>query len=100
MPENCTGTCTMEPRIEALECANQQHGATHREMYQRLNSLERGEAVQIEQYKSIMAKLDDLAYKVGALEARPAKRWDGLADKAIWAVVAAVIAFLLARIGL
>ncbi len=32
--------------------------------------------------------------------ARHARRWEGLADKAIWAVFAAVIAFLLAKIGL
>ena len=30
----------------------------------------------------------------------PRKRWDALVDKSIWAVLAAVIAFLLARIGL
>lgn len=34
------------------------------------------------------------------MEAKPAKRWDSIVDKAIWAVCAAVIAFLLGRIGL
>ncbi len=29
-----------------------------------------------------------------------AKRWEGIADKTVWAVLAAVIAFLLGRIGL
>ena len=31
---------------------------------------------------------------------KPGKRWDAIVDKAIWAVLAVVIAFLLARIGL
>ena len=31
---------------------------------------------------------------------KPAKRWEGMVDKITWAVVAAVIAFLLGRIGL
>ena len=31
---------------------------------------------------------------------KPGKRWDAIVDKAIWAVLAAVIAFVLAKIGL
>jgi predicted nucleic acid-binding Zn-ribbon protein len=37
---------------------------------------------------------------VKTLTAKPAKRWDGLVDKVIWAVAAAVIAFLLGKVGL
>lgn len=37
---------------------------------------------------------------VKALNAKPGKRWESIVDKAIWAVLAAVIAFLLARVGL
>ena len=33
-------------------------------------------------------------------KAKPGKRWDGMVDKVIWAVCAAVIAYLLAQIGL
>lgn len=41
-----------------------------------------------------------LGQKVDIMEKKPAKRWEGLVEKVIWAVVAAVIAFLLARLGL
>ena len=37
---------------------------------------------------------------VKALNAKPAKRWESIVDKAIWAVLAAVIAFVLGRVGL
>jgi predicted nucleic acid-binding Zn-ribbon protein len=37
---------------------------------------------------------------VKSLTGKPAKRWDALVDKTLWAVIAAVIGFLLARIGL
>ena len=37
---------------------------------------------------------------VKALNAKPAKRWESIVDKAVWAVLAAVIAFLLGRVGL
>jgi len=65
-----------------------------------MNKLERQEAVQEVQYTTILEKLDDLAGKVDSLEAKPGKRWEAIVDKVIWAVCAAVIAFLLARIGL
>ena len=50
-----------------------------------------------EQVAQTVEKLDD---KVTALEEKPAKRVDGLVDKLIWAICAAVISFLLAQIGL
>jgi hypothetical protein len=37
---------------------------------------------------------------VKSLAAKPGKRWEAVADKALWAVLAAVIAFLLGRVGL
>lgn len=50
-----------------------------------------------EQVAVTVEKLDG---KVTALEEKPIKRADGLVDKIIWAVCAAVIAFVLAQIGL
>ena len=50
-----------------------------------------------EQVAETVEKLDG---KVTALEEKPVKRMDGLVDKIIWAVCAAVISFVLARIGL
>ena len=50
-----------------------------------------------EQVAETVEKLDG---KVTAVEEKPAKRAEGLADKIIWAICAAVIAFLLAQIGL
>lgn len=37
---------------------------------------------------------------VKSLTSKSGKRWDDLVDKAIWAVAAAAIAFILARVGL
>ncbi len=107
MTEKCADNCPLIPRVEALERANEQHGSTHREMYDRLRELERLEGIQGEQYKAILEKLDGLTQKHDALnaklselEAKPGKRWEALVEKALWAVCAAVIAFLLAKIGL
>lgn len=99
MHDNCND-CPMEPRVIALEEANRQHG-------ERIGKLETETAVQNTQLKNMDGKLDDIKAdnksiltKVEALEAKPGKKWDGLAEKAVWAVCAAVIAFLLAKVGL
>lgn len=110
MNEKCTDNprdCPLLPRVEALEDANKVHSDTHREIFRRLGDLESMTAVQDTQLKNIDEKLDEIKEndkailaKVDALEAKPGKRWEGIVDKAIWAVCAAVIAFLLGRIGL
>lgn len=99
MHDNCND-CPVLPRVEALEEANKQHGSTHREVFDRLRALETQTAVQENKLDTILKKLDEITEKVDALESKPAKRWDGIIDKAIWAVAAAVIAFFLAKVGL
>lgn len=37
---------------------------------------------------------------VKSLAEKPAKRYDSMVDKVLWAIVAAVIAFILGRVGL
>ena len=97
---DCQENCPLEPRVTALERANEQHGKTHREMFRRLNDVERDNAVQDAHYRAIDAKLDELTIMVRELSGKAGKRWEGLVEKALWAVCAAVIAFLLAKIGL
>lgn len=97
---DCAENCPVAGRVEALERANEQHGKTHREMFRRLNDVERDNAVQDAHYRAIDAKLDELTIMVKELSGKAGKRWEGLVEKALWAVCAAVIAFLLARIGL
>ena len=44
--------------------------------------------------------IKEIKTDVKSLTGKPGKRWDSIVDKAIWAVIAALIAFLLSRIGL
>lgn len=49
----------------------------------------------------LMAKTQEKQGKrLEALEQKPAKRWDSLVDKIVWAIAAALISFMLAQIGL
>lgn len=78
-----------EGRIKKLEAENEV-----------LHQLATSAAVMAEQLKNMNESMDTLSDKVDALEAKPGKQWESIVDKAIWAVCAAVIAFLLARVGL
>ena len=50
--------------------------------------------------EEIKDDVTNLGHKVDSIEKKPAKRWEGIVDKLIWGVVGAVLAFLLAKIGL
>lgn len=103
MPDKCTDNprdCPLAPRVEALEEANKQHSRTHEGMYDRIRALETENAVQNAHWKNVDGKLDELTAMVRDLTSKAGKRWESMVDKALWAVCAAVIAFLLARVGL
>ena len=57
MTEKCTDNpcdCPLIPRVEALERTNEQHSATHREMFDRLRVLETLSAVQENKLDTIL----------------------------------------------
>lgn len=91
MPDSkCSGPCAeleqLSSRVSELQAQNSD---THREIFGRINKLERQEAVQEVQYTTILDKLNGLDGKVDALEAKPGKRWDGIVDKLIAGLVGA-----------
>lgn len=100
----CQENCPVAGRVDALEKEFDRYRSnstdTHRQMFDRIGALEQSGTALRTKLDSIEEKLDELNATVKALAARPGKRWEGLVEKALWAVVAAVIAFLLARIGL
>ena len=77
-----------EGRIKKLE-------GEHEALHQLATSV----AVMAEQIKTMAGSVDTLSAKVGELERKPAKRWDGLVDKIITAIAAALVGFVLAHIG-
>ncbi len=65
-----------------------------------LNRLATSMEVMASRQEQMAESVEKLDGKVTAMERKPLKRMDGLLDKIIWAVCAAVISFLLARLGL
>lgn len=50
--------------------------------------------------QAVESDVKEIKTDVKALAEKPGKRWDAVVDKIVWALLAAVIAFLLGRIGL
>jgi hypothetical protein len=65
-----------------------------------INRLATSMEVMVEKQGQVAETVEKLDGKVTALETKPVKRVDSLVDKIIWAVCAAVITFILARLGL
>ena len=97
---DCLALARAESLAQQVVELQAQNSASHRELFSRLNDLEKREAVQEVQYSTILEKLDVLTQKLDALESKPGKKWESFVEKILWAVTAAVIAFLLGRIGL
>lgn len=97
MPENCNpNDCPLLPRVEALERCNEQHGDTHREIFRRLNDVEKDNAVQEAHYQAITGKLDEIAATVKSLADKPAKRWESLVGYTLSALAGAFLLWLAA----
>ena len=65
-----------------------------------LHQLATSVALLAEQMKTMNTNVSALSSEVEELKEKPAKRWDGLVDKIIWAVAGAFLAFALTRLGL
>lgn len=65
-----------------------------------LNRLATAVEVMATKQDAMRSSMEKLTGKVEALEAEPGKRWKFVVEKAIYFVVAAVVGFILARVGL
>ena len=64
-----------------------------------INQLAANMAVMVEKQDRVADAVDKLDGKVTILEAKPAKRWDGLVDKLIIVVATALVTWLLTQVG-
>lgn len=101
MQESChDGVCPYLHRIEALENGQEREEKFRKAYYEERESRIERDARLDAKITAMDEKLDKVVAWQEAQQAKPAKRWEGLVEKAVWAVCAAVIAFLLARVGL
>lgn len=92
--------CPFLQRIETLEKDNEHNKNTHKEFYGKLEASRTTVALIEERIRQIKEDTEEIKTSVQELKDKPGKRWEAIVEKAIWAVAAAVIAFLMGRIGL
>ena len=78
-----------EGRIKKLESESQT-----------LHELVTSVRVMAEQMKNVNTNVQKLTNEVEDIKEKPAKRWDSLVNNIIWGVAGALLAFVLAQIGL
>jgi ABC-type transporter Mla subunit MlaD len=79
----------VETRLEAVEKRQDE-----------MDDLVKSVAVIASKQEDMDGDLKEIKADVKTLTEKPGKRWDNTVDKLLWAVVAAVAAFLLGRLGL
>lgn len=97
---DCLGLAKAEMLEKQVDEYRRQARETHAQLFDRIRELERAESARGEQYKQIMEKLDQLLEWQETQQKKPQAFVDDIKGKIIWAVLAAIIAFILGRIGL
>lgn len=85
---------------EARSKANEKSIIDLRCQIDAVNRLATAVEVMATKQDNMSESVDRLAAKVETLEAEPAKKWRFVVEKAIYFVVAAVVGFVLAHVGL
>ena len=97
----------MEIKIEhrLTEVEERSKSNTHRldEVEKRQDNIEKltsTVAVLASEQSTMKTDVKEIKSDVKNLSDKPGKRWDNLVDKIVWAVAAALVAFVLAKIGI
>lgn len=76
-------------RIDKLEATQEE-----------IKSLATSTAVMAERLGTVESNVTEIKETVTELKDAPGKKWDNVTEKVVWALIAAVITFVLSRIGL
>lgn len=87
-------------KTEALAKSNQHRIDDVERRQDALDSMATSMAVMAEKQTTMADKVDTIDTKVTAIEQKPAKRWESVVEKVLFLVIGAVVAFVLAKIGL
>ena len=91
--------------VQIKDVENRAKSNTHRieqleQRQDKLDSLVQSVAVMAKEQEHIKADVAEIRSGVSELQSRSGKRWDAVVDKVLLVFVTAVMAFLLAKIGL
>lgn len=86
--------------VEARSASNTKRIDAIEDTTKALTDLASSMKVMAAEQKTIASTVEKLDKKVDDIESRPAKRYDGIVEKIIWAIVAAVVTYILSHVGL
>lgn len=92
-----------EHRLTEVEERSKSNAHRLEEVEKRQENLEKlttSVSLLAEREERVESDVKEIKCDVKTLAEKPAKRYDSLVDKVVWAVLAAVIAFILGRVGL
>ena len=92
-----------EHRLTEVEARSKSNSHRLDDMEKRQDNLDKlvgTVSVLAEREKRVEDDVKEIKSDVKSLTEKPGKRWEGIVEKVIWAVVAAVVGFLLAQVGL
>lgn len=90
----------LEKRIADLEKDREKQTAFREMYYAEQRARIKRDAEMEAKISGMDEKLDKLISWQDGQQSKHGKRWDSIVEKSIWAVIAAVIAFVLARVGI
>ena len=93
----------IEHRLTEVEARSKSNSHRLEEVEKRqanLDKLTTSVSLLAEREERVESDVKEIKCDVKTLAEKPAKRYDSLVDKVVWAVLAAVIAFFLGRVGL
>ena len=86
--------------VEARSKSNTKRIDTMEERQDSFDKLVTSVEVLATKQEAVETDVKEIKSDVKALAEKPAKRWDGLVDKVVWALLAALIGFVLGHIGI
>ena len=87
-------------RVEEREKSNTKRIDSLEKQTEAIQTLATNVAVMAEKVDGTGRKVDTLVKDVSEIKSAPGKRWQAVAEKIIVTVVAAIVGFVLARVGL
>lgn len=104
---DCLGLIKAKEVEHDLEKLEKRNSDTHERLFGRVENLEKAEVRWDERFNQTLNTLDSITENlkaiVGRLEAiehKPAKRWESVTSQIVTLVVAALVGFILAKLGL
>lgn len=95
-----------EEQLKTLvECEQRSKSNTYRidkleKQYEVLNKLTTSVEVMATKLETMNTSLKEVSEKVSEQAAKPGKRWEAIAEKAILVIVGAVVAYFLSKVGM